>query len=97
MVLVVFQKLFCNDIFTVNCISQKTQNFTLISNPLKKCLKMCQKKLLAKTSRKYALFTLVRMFVKLVLLMTFVLHFLKTFLTNYSDIRVRPVMLSWNF
>ncbi len=35
---------------------KKMQNFTLISNPLKKIFKNAQKKLLAKTWRKYALF-----------------------------------------
>ncbi len=48
MVLVVFQKLSCNGIFTINCISQNMQNFTLISNPLKKFLKNVQKKVISK-------------------------------------------------
>ncbi len=41
---------------------QKTQNFTQISNQLKKFLKNVQKKLLAKTWWKYALFPLLHTF-----------------------------------
>ncbi len=55
-------------------------DFEYVKKGLKKCTK---KKLLAKTWRKYALFSLLLMFVKLVLLITFFLvHFFTTFSTD---------------
>ncbi len=57
-------------IFFIQYGYQKTQNFDFES--VEKVLNKCtQKKLLAKTWRKYALFSLLIMFVKLVLLVTF--------------------------
>ncbi len=44
--------------------------------------KMHQKKLLAKTWQKYALFKLLHMFIKFVLLITFLVYFLTTFSTD---------------
>jgi hypothetical protein len=43
----------------------------LISNPLKKFYKYLQKKVIGKNVKKYALFPLLLMFIKLVLLITF--------------------------
>ncbi len=60
---------------------QKMQNFSLISNPLKKVIK---KKLLAKTWRKYTLFSLLLMFVKLVLLITFFGEFFNNFFNGFE-------------
>ncbi len=54
-------------------------DFESIGKVLKKCT---QKKLVAKTWRKNALFYLLLMFVKLVLLITFFMHFLTTFPTD---------------
>ncbi len=62
----------------------KTQNFTLISNPLKNVLKNLLKKLLAKMWRKHALFPLLLMFVKLALLITFLCAFFKNFFNGFE-------------
>ncbi len=63
------------------------QNFTLISNPLKKLWKNAPKKLLAKTWRKYALFSLLLVFVQLVFLIAFLVHFYNFF--NGFEISVK--------
>ncbi len=65
---------------------------------LKKCTK---KKLLAKPWRKYALFSLLLMFIKLVLLITFLVHFLTTFSSDrnqhsiFSDLKKNCFMSSF--
>jgi hypothetical protein len=56
---------------------QKNAEFHADFESVEKSLKKCtRKKFFAKTHRKYALFSLLLMFVKLVLLITFLLHFL---------------------
>ncbi len=77
---------------------QKTQNFTLISKPLKKFWKMHQKKLLAKTWWKNALFSLLLMSVKLVLLITFFGAFYNNFFNGF-EISVKSAFLTpfWFF
>ncbi len=61
---------------------QKTQNFTLISNPLKKFWKNVQTKVVSKNVTEICPFSLLLMFVKLVLLITFWGHFFTTFSTD---------------
>ncbi len=53
-------------------------DFKSVEKVSKKCI---QKKLLTKTWRNYALFSLLLMFVKLVLLITFFVHYFTTFST----------------
>ncbi len=64
---------------------QKTQKFHADFKSVEKIIKMYKKKLLAKTWRKYELFPLLLMFVKLVLLITFFGAFCKTFSTNLKS------------
>ncbi len=65
-----------------NC--HKTQNFTLISNPLKKVWKNEPKKVISKNVTEICIFSLLLMFVKLVLLVTF---FCCIFLQLFQRIR----------
>jgi hypothetical protein len=68
----------------------------LISNTFKKFFKNVPKKVLAKTWRKYALFPLLLMYVKLVLLLTFLLHFSKKFLRIWNQHEIlRFLYLFW--
>ncbi len=68
---------------------QKTQNLTLISNPLEKFVKNLPKKVIRKMWGKYALFLLLLMFIKLVFLITFWGEFFWDFSTDLKT--------SWNF